>query len=336
MSAGSTSPIMSGCMGTGKPLIAILMAVYEPRMDWLREQLLSLEGQTYPNLKLYVRDDCSPTVPFEEIQGCVEECIRSFHYEVWRNEENLGSNRTFERLTEEAEGEYFAYCDQDDVWLPEKLAVLQEALERERALLVCSDMYIIDGDGKVVADSITKIRRRHKFFSGEGIAKKLLVRNFVTGCTMLIKAQTAKDAMPFCPYMVHDHYLAFFCAAKGKIISKSNSLVKYRLHGKNQTSFLSGVVDKKTYKDIRITQIKQRFLWLQKKFVCDIFIQREIEDGLVWINAREKNWENLGGKILLWKYRKFNLPVSLLELMTSWMPDKFFKQCLSIGKKKII
>ena len=39
-------------MGTGKPLIAILMAVYEPRMDWLREQLLSLEGQTYPNLRL--------------------------------------------------------------------------------------------------------------------------------------------------------------------------------------------------------------------------------------------------------------------------------------------
>ena len=59
----------------------------------------------------------------------------------------LGSNRTFERLTEEAEGEYFAYCDQDDVWLPEKLAVLQEALEREKALLVCSDMYIIDGGG---------------------------------------------------------------------------------------------------------------------------------------------------------------------------------------------
>ena len=33
---------MSGCTETGKPRIAILMAVYEPRMDWLREQLLSL------------------------------------------------------------------------------------------------------------------------------------------------------------------------------------------------------------------------------------------------------------------------------------------------------
>ena len=39
---------MSGCTETGKPLIAILMAVYEPRMDWLEEQLDSLERQTYP------------------------------------------------------------------------------------------------------------------------------------------------------------------------------------------------------------------------------------------------------------------------------------------------
>ena len=69
---------MSGCTETGKPRIAILMAVYEPRMDWLREQLLSLNAQTYPNLMLYIRDDCSPTVPFEEIQSCVQDCIRAF------------------------------------------------------------------------------------------------------------------------------------------------------------------------------------------------------------------------------------------------------------------
>ena len=94
-------------MGTAKPQISVLMAVYEPRMDWLRAQLESLETQTYPNLKLYVRDDCSPTMAFEEIEGLVQECIRSFPYEVCRNEENLGSNETFELMTREAEGEYF-------------------------------------------------------------------------------------------------------------------------------------------------------------------------------------------------------------------------------------
>ncbi len=159
------------------------MAVYEPRLDWLREQLDSLEKQTYPDLKLYVRDDCSRAVSFADIERCVGDCIRSFPYEIHRNEENLGSNETFQRLTEEADGEYFAYCDQDDVWLPEKLAVLQEELERTGALLVCSDMYIINGEGKRIADSITRIRKHHVFYSGEGLAKRLLFHNFVTGCT---------------------------------------------------------------------------------------------------------------------------------------------------------
>ena len=90
-------------METGKPLISILMAVYEPRLDWLREQLESLEAQTYPNLRLYIRDDCSPTVPLEEINRCVEACIRNFPWTITRNEKNLGSNGTFQRLTEDAE-----------------------------------------------------------------------------------------------------------------------------------------------------------------------------------------------------------------------------------------
>ena len=97
------------------------MAVYEPRLDWLKEQLDSLNAQTYPNLKLYIRDDCSPTVSFEGIKKLVSESITAFPYIIGRNSENWGSNTTFELLTKEADGKYFAYCDQDDIWLPEKL-----------------------------------------------------------------------------------------------------------------------------------------------------------------------------------------------------------------------
>ena len=181
-------------MATDKPLISILMAVYEPRMDWLKEQLDSLNAQTYPNLRLYVRDDCSPTVPFEKIETTIQECVTAFPCSLKRNERNLGSNGTFELLTREAEGEYFAYCDQDDVWLPEKLAVLRETIERERAQLVCSDIYIMDGNGKQVADSITKIRRHHIFRSGEGLTDTLWYANFASGCALLVRAETAKEA----------------------------------------------------------------------------------------------------------------------------------------------
>ena len=59
---------MKECMQTDKPRIAILMAIYEPNLEWLREQLISINEQTYPNLYLYVREDCSPKVSCSEIE----------------------------------------------------------------------------------------------------------------------------------------------------------------------------------------------------------------------------------------------------------------------------
>lgn len=323
-------------METGKPLISILMAVYEPRMDWLREQLLSLEAQTYPNLKLYIRDDCSPTVSFKAIQSCVQDCIHSFPYELRRNEKNLGSNGTFEQLTREAEGEYFAYCDQDDVWLPEKLEVLEEAIAESGAKLVCSDMYVIDGEGEQVADSITKVRRHHTFHSGEGLAKGLLFHNFVTGCTMLICALEAKAALPFCPYMVHDHYLALWCAECGKIETVMKPLLCYRIHNHNQTNLLTGVNDKRSYGTIRISTALSRFQWLQKNFPCSKETRKDIDDGTSWLEARETNWNHCGGKKTIWKYRRFSLMPSLFEIFADWLPEPLFQVLLLAGKRNLI
>lgn len=327
---------MSECTETGKPLIAILMAVYEPKMDWLEEQLDSLERQTYPNLKLYVRDDASTTVPFETIEKLVKACIHSFPYEIQRNEKNLGSNKTFERLTQEAEGEYFAYCDQDDVWLPEKLTVLQEEIERTGALLACSDMVIIDGNGKQVADSITKIRRRHVFRSGSRLTEDLLISNFVTGCTMLVRKEAAQAAVPFCPYMVHDHYIALCCSAAGEIHSVMRSLIRYRVHGKNQTGVMSGVKDKESYRRERIDVPLQKFKWLARYFPCRERFQKEISQRLDWMCARQNNWDRHGGAVTVWKCRKFSPLASLFELSARWLPEGALMWVVHLTQKNVI
>lgn len=324
---------MSECMAADKPRVAILMAVYEPRMDWLREQLVSLEQQTYPNLKLYIRDDCSSMESFEKIRSCIKECIRSFPYEIRRNEENLGSNKTFERLTEEAEGEYFAYCDQDDIWLAEKLEVLQREIEKSKARLICSDMYIIDGEGKKVAGSITKVRRHHKFRSGENLSAGLLLSNFVTGCTMLISADTAKAAVPFCPYMVHDHYLALRTAMKGSILSLPQRLICYRIHGANQTGLMTGVNDRKSYIEVRIREIRRRLEWLREQLPeLDAELKKELEDRLQWVRAREQNLTGEGGKRTVWKYRQFGPRASLFELAAGWLPEMIFLQIVDLAR----
>ena len=96
------------------PLISVLLAVYEPRMDWLEKQLISLERQTYPRLRLYVADDGSKKVPEESIRRCLGEQIRSFPWSYERSRDNQGSNAAFARLTGRAEGAFFAgtsICD---------------------------------------------------------------------------------------------------------------------------------------------------------------------------------------------------------------------------------
>lgn len=316
---------MNGCMETDKPLISIVMAVYEPNLQWFKEQLESLEEQTYPNLELVVIDDCSPTVSFEIVKQYVSKYIHSFPYQVERNEKNLGSNLTFEKLTRWAKGKYIAYCDQDDVWLPEKLTVLQSQIEQTGAKLVCSDMYVIDGQGKQIADSITKVRRHHVFKSGEHLSEELLFHNFVTGCTMLMPTELAKQATPFCPYMVHDHYLALYASMFGMIQSLDKSLIHYRIHGGNQTGILAGVTNKKSYCQIRIVEPLKKFEWIENNLKMPKKLYEIVKQGQQWFEARKKYFEGDKQYIyVIWKYRKFSVLPSLFEILAGMLPESIF------------
>ncbi len=324
-------------MNTKKPLISILMAVYEPRMDWLKEQLESLNAQTYPNLRLYVREDCSPTVPFEEVRSLVEQCITAFPYSVKRNEENMGSNRTFALLTQEAEGAYVAYCDQDDIWLPEKLTVLQEELEASNAMMVCSDMFIIDGQGKKVADSITDIRRHHVFRSGEGLTDTLWYSNFASGCAMLVPTTMAKASLPWNPFMYYDHYITLFCANQGKVVSLNRPLLQHREHGGNQSSTLQGVTDKESYYRLWVENKANEVHWLREHFPANEKLRRILEEGDCWMQARSAYARgNRKQRSVIWKYRRYAPMVSLFELCIPWLPAPAFRLLLWARRKNLI
>lgn len=323
---------MSGCTGIGKPQVAILMAVYEPDLEWLRAQLCSLEKQTYSNLCLYIRDDASQKVSFHKIQSCVQDCITAFPFFLQRNEENIGSNRTFQRLTQEAKGDYFAYCDQDDVWLSEKIETLVGELEARHVTLACSDVAVIDADGRQIADSITELRPRHIFRSGEGVAGDLIYRNFVIGCTMLLPAWLAREACPFAEDMVHDHYLALYAALHGAIYSHLTPLIQYRIHGGNQTGVLSHITDKASYIDLHLGGFVRRVDELSQRFSFP-----ELERARCWAEARVANSRgDLGGAYRLWKLRAVNPSTSYFELVGLRLPDVLFRKVVqAIRKGKI-
>lgn len=318
---------MSGCTPTGKPPIAILLAVYEPRLDWLREQLESLEKQTYPNLKLYVRDDCSRRVPFEEIERCVRDCIRSFPYEIRRNGENLGSNRTFERLTEEAQGDFFAYCDQDDVWHSDKIQKMVETLEKTGSPLVCCDLNIIDGRGRQIASSITKIRKRHIFREGNGLAGQLLVSNFISGCAMMMNSDIAKRSVPFVDSLVHDQWLSIHAALCGRIEVIREALIDYRQHGDNQTGILHGVSTKSAYYQSRIQNMKERISEYKIRLCHYDEVRPVIADLEEFNEARSRYFyhHRLCDLKIMRSHKEFLPQAVMLETVMPFLPDRLMK-----------
>ena len=311
-------------MAEDKPKISILMAVYEPRLDWLKEQLTSLNAQTYPNLRLYVRDDCSPTVPFETVKALVEQCITAFPFTIERNGRNLGSNKTFERLTMEAEGDYFAYCDQDDVWLPEKLSVSEAQIGS--AGLLCGDVIPIDANGRRLADSITDLRPRIVFKEGAGLGGSLIYRNFVIGCTILIRSDIAKAAVPFAQSMVHDHYLAWFCAQQDGISVAKQPLLYYRLHEGNQTGVLMNVVTKQDYLHFHLGEFLSRVAELSERSDGE-----ELRQAAAWAQARCDNAAKKRGAIRkLWSMRRLDTSTTLFEIVGLKLPDPLFQWAIRL------
>ena len=300
-------------------MIAILMAVYEPRLDWLTEQLLSLNAQTYPRLRLYVRDDCSPAVSFETVRTIVEQTITAFPFTIARNERNLGSTGTFQRLTVEAEGDYFAYCDQDDIWLPEKLRVSEAQIGF--AGLICGDVIPVDAEGRRLADSITKLRPRIIFQEGAGLGGSLIYRNFVIGCTMLIRSAIAKAAVPFAQSMVHDHYLAWFCAQENEIAVAKQPLLYYRLHAGNQTGVLTNIETKQDYLRFHLGEFLSRISDLSERSVGE-----ELNQAAAWAQARCDNAAKKRGAVRrLWAMRRLDTATSLFEIMGLRLPEPLFR-----------
>lgn len=246
------------------PLVTILMAIYKPNLNWLIEQLQSLNNQEYNNLDLLVWNDNPDDLT--DYEAIYSQYITRFPYRIFKGNENLGSNGAFEELTKIACSEYIAYCDQDDIWLSEKISILVAEAHRYNADLVCSDMYVIDKAGKIIANSITEVRRFQKLYTGREQFKYLISHNFVTGCTVLAKSTFAKQTLPFPKEYIHDWWLALHAASRNSLYIINKPLIKYRIHDNNQTSTFAGIVDKDSYYEKRILQMSYKINILYSSF----------------------------------------------------------------------
>ena len=216
--------------------------------------------------------------------------------------------------------------------------MMVERLEQTGATLVCSDLYIIDAQSNKKANSITNIRKRHIFREGSGLAKYLVVSNFVTGCTMMMQTEIAKKAMPFEPLLVHDHWLAIVASLNGNIELIRKPLVGYRQHGNNQTGVLMGVTDKASYYYQRVQRSIQSTEALSLRLTNISEVQPTLKSYIEWLLARKSYFltSNLNDARIMYQNKQFGRDSITLEILLPIIPNFVFKHIIKLAKKGVL
>ncbi len=313
------------------PQVDILLSIYKPNLNWLKELLESLNKQTYTNTKVIIWNDC-PDDEFDYLQ-IFDNYLTNIKFDYIKAERNCGATKAFENLIRISKAEYIAFCDQDDIWLSNKIELMMNKILMDKTDLVCCDMCVIDKNGNKIADSITQIRPKQKFYLGENLFQHILINNYVYGCACLIKKDMLKKSLPFPEGYYHDWWCALYISAYGKFSIILQPLIKYRIHGSNQTGFLNGIETKKDYYKNKIYNYNLRMVNAKK-----IFIEENFKSVLIpffnYSEARKDYYLNTNYKNLklLFSMRNMNLRTTIFEIFLPIMPEFLFKYLIKFLK----
>ena len=206
---------------------------------YLQQQLDSLYAQSYPNIKIMVRDDGSS----DTTQRILEREQSLERIELVAGHDNLGPALSFFELLRKAAAtktDFVAFCDQDDVWLPEKLSQAVSdlsAVRKERAAMYCSKLEIVDAD--LMHIGFTPMPRKLGFGNA-------LVENVCTGCTIVLNRKGIDLICQNLPtkLLAHDWWCYLVLSCFGEIIFDRDAYIKYRQHGNNAVGVAKGNLDR--------------------------------------------------------------------------------------------
>jgi glycosyltransferase involved in cell wall biosynthesis len=219
------------------PSLEILLATYNG-LRFVEEQLESILSQTRRDWFLLMRDDGSSDATREHLEAFREQHHDRVHL-LKDADRNLGPARNFSRLLEGSSAPHVMLCDQDDVWLPDKLErTLFAMLEAERRLgrgtpiLVHTDLRPVNDRLEPIADSFWAYQ--HLDPARAATFRLNLVQNAVTGCTMMVNRALLEIALPIPDgAIMHDWWLTLVASAFGMVVQVPHPTVLYRQHGSN-------------------------------------------------------------------------------------------------------
>lgn len=224
--------------------ICVLMSSYNGG-QYIREQINSILSQDNVNLTLVVRDDGSTDNTLDILKAYQNEGKLTYF-----QGSNLGPARSFLQLLKDApKSDFYAFSDQDDYWLPDKLYSAIQLLNNERhspALYFCQTQ-LADKDLNMIPSVII-----HPLLTfGES-----LISEFIGGCTMVLNHSLRQIVIAYEPryLMMHDTWIySIALAVNSKVVFDSVPHMLYRQHGNNVVGQGAGklVGIKRRYKRIR-------------------------------------------------------------------------------------
>src|ERR1041384_7767563 len=217
--------------------ISVAMCTYNGA-DFLPAQLESILVQSRKPDQIVICDDGST----DETRALLQKFEKQSPDVILLrfNKTNLGSIKNFEQAIRMCSGEIIALSDQDDVWRPDKLQLIEQAFTKSSTGLVFSDADIVD-------ENLKPLNRRMWNEVGFDAHKRKLLRNAralevlatgwtVTGATMAFRSQFMKICLPVPDgiAMIHDGWIALAIAAVADVVAIDEPLIQYPPHERQQ------------------------------------------------------------------------------------------------------
>ncbi|CAM3628340.1 glycosyltransferase family 2 protein [Deinococcus frigens] len=214
--------------------IDIVLATYNGER-YLHEQIQSLLTQTV-TCGILCHDDGSSDTTEVILQKYTLEEER---FKVISHHSLGGASQNFSFLLENSEADYVLCSDQDDIWLPDKIACLLKAMHfyesvygNDMPLLAHSDLCVIDAHGNLMDKSFWNYQHLNPEWGDQ--FNLILTQNVVTGCSMLVNRALINKSMPIPrEAIMHDWWLALVACSFGKIIWIPEATILYRQHNNN-------------------------------------------------------------------------------------------------------